>query len=86
MDSTETLKQKIGIDEDNGILVEPYDSKMLSAAMNKLVHDDALYQTLCKGMDRKKGVFDSKVWADKLVEFCKEVLKLKKQKRGTLLP
>jgi glycosyltransferase involved in cell wall biosynthesis len=66
------------VDENNGILVEPYDSNGLSEAMNKLVNDDALYQKLCKGMDRKKGVFNSKVWADKLVEFCHQVLKLKK--------
>lgn len=69
------------VDETNGILVEPYDSKALAAAMNKLVHDDTLYQTLYKGMDKKRGVFDSKVWADKLVEFCKQVLNLRKQKR-----
>ncbi len=61
------------VDDTCGILVEPKDAKALYGAMKALVEDDTLYTHLCEGTRSKRDAFSSKFWADKFIEYCRQV-------------
>lgn len=63
------------VDETSGILIEPKSSTQLLAAMKKLIADDKLYQSLCRGVAEKREFFSSERWTDEFVKLCKSILR-----------
>ena len=61
------------VDETCGFLLEPKNSNELFNAMKKLVDDDGLFHKLCEGSLAKQEFFDSEVWAERFVQYCKEL-------------
>jgi len=64
------------VDESCGILIEPQKADQLREAMNRLMRDDGLYARLCAGVLAKRRMFDSRVWSDKFLEYCRELASL----------
>ena len=62
------------VDESSGILVEPQDSDALYKAMKRLKTDSQYYQQLRRGAWEKRKDFSLARWADKFVDYCKEVV------------
>jgi len=69
------------VDETSGILIEPKDPEQLLAAMKRLMSDDKLYQSLCRGVAKKREFFSSERWTNEFVILCKSVLK-----HGLIIP
>ena len=67
------------VDETSGILIEPKDSVQLLEAMKKLIEDSDLYQSLRDGVRRKRGLFSSEIWTERFVEYCRSVVRNRRQ-------
>jgi len=61
------------VDDTSGILIEPKNANQLFDAMQQLVADDHLYQSLCRGTTAKRNRFSSQFWTKIFVEHCKEL-------------
>lgn len=62
------------VDESVGILVEPKNAKALCGAMQRLINDADLYQTLRDNTKEKAKFFSSQRWADEFVKRCRSLL------------
>jgi glycosyltransferase involved in cell wall biosynthesis len=62
------------VDETSGIFVEPGDPDALFHAMKLVVENRSLYHRLLKGVRRKRNEFDSTVWADRFVDYCRQTV------------
>jgi glycosyltransferase involved in cell wall biosynthesis len=56
-----------------GILVEPRSADSLHAAMRRLREDPVLFRRLRAGVRERRREFDSEFWADRFLEFCREI-------------
>ncbi len=62
------------VDTSTGILVEPQSADALHTAMRQLTEDDRLYAQLQEGVLKRRNEFSSHVWADRFVEYCRELI------------
>jgi glycosyltransferase involved in cell wall biosynthesis len=62
------------VDESSGILIEPGNADALFDAMNKVVNDNDLYESLRRGARDKFKGFTSEHWTDQFVKICREFL------------
>lgn len=58
------------VDETCGIIIEPQDVDGLYIAMKRLVDNEQLFISLCKGVEKQQGKFSTEVWNDRFVEHC----------------
>lgn len=63
------------VNESNGILVEPGSAEALYLAMKRMSEDSDLYQQLCRGVAERAAQFSAKVWADRFVSYCRELIR-----------
>jgi len=68
------------VDDTSGILIPPGDAPALYQAMKQLIEDDKLHQRLCSGAAARAKEFDSCVWADKFIEFCRALTRARSNK------
>ncbi len=61
------------VDETSGLLVEPKDVEALYQAMKRLCEDSDLYERLCRGTGEQAKQFSAQFWAEKFVEYCREI-------------
>lgn len=61
------------VDETSGILIPPHDADALLKAMQKLMEDEQLYRSLCKGALEKSELFLADKWTGQFVHFCIEL-------------
>ncbi len=61
------------VDESTGILVEPRSADSLYVAMKRLCDDPALFGRLRAGVRGRRREFDSELWADRFLEYCREI-------------
>ncbi len=61
------------VDESTGILVEPRSADSLYAAMRRLREDPVLFRRLRAGVRERRREFDSELWADRFLEYCREI-------------
>jgi len=61
------------VDESTGILVEPWDADDLRRAMIRLHDDPELFRMLRAGVGKRRRDYDSAVWAERFVAYCREV-------------
>lgn len=59
------------VDETSGILIEPKEVGALLTAMEKLISDANFYQSLRKGVLKKRKLFSAKKWTDEFMNYCK---------------
>ena len=69
------------VDESSGVFVEPGDSDSLFEAMRTLVEKDEVYRNIRKGVLRRRKEFNSEVWAERFVDYCKEVLANRRRRK-----
>ena len=62
------------VDAQSGIFVEPGNSDALFEAMKTVVESDEVYRKLRQGVYEKRKEFDAAIWADRFVEYCREVV------------
>lgn len=62
------------VNESCGLFVEPNDVLSLREAMQRLQHDDKLFQTLQNGARNQTITFDSVHWNNEFVIICRQVL------------
>jgi len=63
------------VDDSCGILVEPRNPDALHDALKTLARDDRLYARLCEGARCKRKLFDSRIWTDRFVEYCMDLVR-----------
>jgi glycosyltransferase involved in cell wall biosynthesis len=61
------------VDETCGILVAPRNAEELHDAMERLIRDPALFKRLREGAKRRRDLFSSEVWAERFVEYCRDL-------------
>jgi glycosyltransferase involved in cell wall biosynthesis len=61
------------VDETCGILVAPRSAEELHDAMERLMRDPALFKRLREGAKRRRDLFSSEVWAERFVEYCRDL-------------
>lgn len=71
--ATEWLAIPEVVDDTSGILVPPYDVDALAEAMTRLHEDADLFVKLREGAVRRGREFSTEVWADRFVDFCREI-------------
>lgn len=67
------------VDATSGMLVPIRDPKTLAQAMNKLSVDVELYEKLRRGALAKRTEFSDKVWSDRFVDWCNELISKSKE-------
>lgn len=58
------------VDETCGMLIPPQDADSLYQAMAEMVGDPAMYQNLCRGVEKRRALFDFEKWTDRFVNYC----------------
>ena len=61
------------VDETCGILVAPRSAEELRDAMERLIRDPALFKRLREGAKKRRDLFSSEVWAERFVEYCRDL-------------
>lgn len=62
------------VNETCGLLVEPHSVDELYEAMKTVVEDNKLYFRLCQGVLKKRGLFSTKLWADRFIAYCQNLV------------
>jgi glycosyltransferase involved in cell wall biosynthesis len=61
------------VDDSCGILIEPRSTEALQEAIVRLSCDEQLFQSLRAGAVTRRDLFDANKWAERFVEFCREI-------------
>lgn len=61
------------VDDSCGILIEPRSTEALLQAVVRLSGDEKLFRSLREGAVRRRELFDANKWAERFVEFCREI-------------
>lgn len=61
------------VDETCALFVKPRDADELYRAMKSVAEDEDLYALLCRGVLKKRGLYDSKTWEDCFVDCCRSL-------------